>query len=62
MKHIEVRALHLQDLMKRKVLRVTNWPGPDNPADLGTKPLAQARLERLPLLEMEDDRPFRAMR
>ena len=48
MKHLEVKSLWVQDLVKRRNLRVTKVCGKTgNWADLGTKPLARERLESL---------------
>jgi len=47
-KYLETKSLWLQDLVKRKFLRITKVDGKDaQPADLGTKPFTRADLVRL---------------
>ena len=46
-KHIATRSLWLQDVIKRKIVRLSRCLGTQNPADLGTKPLPRATLVRM---------------
>ena len=47
MKHLEIRSLHVQDLVQRKFFVVHKVKGEENPADLGTKYLTRNRIKEL---------------
>ena len=47
MKHLEIRALAIQDFRQAGRLLVVKVPTEDNPADILTKAMAVARLARL---------------
>ena len=47
MKHIEIRHLFLQELLRKKILTVSKIGTKQNPADLGTRKLAMERRKEL---------------
>ena len=38
-RHLAVSDLWIQQRVRRGDLSVAKWPGPDNPSDVGTKPV-----------------------
>ena len=46
-KHLEIRALHLQDMVKQKYVELAKIQGEENPADLGTRHLTLERIVEL---------------
>ena len=47
MKHLELRALWLQQEVNKGLIQIESVPGTENPADLFTKPLVGRRLREL---------------
>ena len=51
MKHLELRFLFVEDLLKRERLTLSKIPGTENPADLGTKVLDVNTHSSTPVLD-----------
>ena len=68
MKHIQIRHLYLQEVLRKKVISIHKVPTKDNPADIGTKKLAAERRTQLGKLigqyprEEQEDRSWQHSR